>query len=126
MTVHPRDLRRENVELRHKLDSLLAEIERRDEPLPCDFTTSEEIIARVLRSRSPRVVSREALHTALYAFRSEGEEPHLQVVDVLLSHVRKRLKAAGIAISNEWGRGWFMSVEAAAQWDRVAQGRKVR
>ncbi len=124
MTLHQRDLRRENVELRHKLDSLLAELERRGEPLPCRLTPSEEIIARMLRSRSPNLVTREALHMALYAYRSEDDEPEVRAVDVLLSHTRKRLKTVAIAIENEWGRGWRMNSASAARWDVLAKARK--
>lgn len=124
MTMHQRDLHRENVELRHKLDSLLAELERRGEPLPCNLTASEEIIARMLRSRSPGLVTREALHAALYAFRPESQEPTLQNVDVLLSHARKRLVAVGITIDNEWGRGWKMSRASAARWDELSKARQ--
>lgn len=124
MTLHQRDLHRENVELRHKLDSLLAELERRDEPLPCRLTPSEEIIARLLRSRSPNLVTRETLFAALYAFRSEGDEPEIRSVDVLLSHARKRLSAVGITVENEWGRGWKITAASAARWDELAKARK--
>ena len=124
MTMHPRDLQRENVELRHKLDSLLAELERRGEPLPCDLTPSEEIIARMLRSRSPNLVTREALHIALYAYRMEEDEPEVRAVEVMLCHARKKLRAVAIGIENEWGRGWRMNAASASRWDVLAKARK--
>lgn len=124
MTMHDRDLHRENIELRHKLDSLLAELERRGEPLPCDLTPSEEIIARLLRSRSPNLVTRDVLHAALYAYRSEADEPDVRAVEVILSHARKKMRDIGIAIENEWARGWRMNAASAAQWDKLAKARK--
>lgn len=126
MNISQRDLHRENIHLRHRLDTLLAELERRGDPLPCDLTKSQAILACMLRSRSPSIVTREAMHASLYAFRSEAEEPALGAVDVLLYHTRRQLSAAGISFRNDHGRGWYMPPGDAAKWDRAVNARKMR
>ncbi|MGV0878046.1 helix-turn-helix domain-containing protein [Martelella sp. FLE1502] len=65
---------------------------------PIEFT-----IFRVLKTH--RVVSREALMTALYSGRPQ-DPPDPKVIDVFICKLRKKLAAHGFDIASQWGTGW--------------------
>lgn len=70
------------------------------------FTSLQWQIVRQLKDASPRLVSRQQLHTGIYWSGSEDEEAALRIIDVVVCHVRKELKPLGIEIQTAWGRGY--------------------
>ncbi|HTV69309.1 MAG TPA: winged helix-turn-helix domain-containing protein [Rhizobiaceae bacterium] len=124
MSLSVQELQRENVDLKHRLDTLLATLEEREKPLPCKMTASEEIIARAFRARSPLVVKRETIYASLYAFRPDCDAPDMRIIDVYVCRLRKKLSLHGIRLDTAWGMGWRMSRESAEAWDRAIEPKK--
>jgi two-component system, cell cycle response regulator CtrA len=76
--------------------------------IPVDLTLSEFKILSTVIERKSKVVSKEALLTALY---SGNDEPELKIIDVYVCKVRKKLDmhypGLGDVIKTEWGRGYM-------------------
>jgi DNA-binding response OmpR family regulator len=67
------------------------------------LTAGELVLVGMLVNTAGAVVTREALHTALYAGRSS--EPASNVVEVLISRARDKLAAAGVVRTIKTVRG---------------------
>ena len=109
MTMGP--IERENIALRAEVEVLretvrqFIEAGKAIERLPAgtpNLTPQEETVFRALL-RSDGVVSRERLYTALYGGASDAYE---RIIDVILSHLRKKLGPVGYKLETSWGRGW--------------------
>lgn len=78
------------------------------------LTRMQEGLLRVLLVGSGRTVSRdhlyEATRVAISAYRSSTD---IKIVDVVLSHVRSKLRPVGIEIETVWGRGYRLTPENA-------------
>jgi DNA-binding response OmpR family regulator len=73
------------------------------------LTGIEGTVMRELVNSFPNVVSKDALHRALYELDPEGgAEP--KIVDVIVCKIRKKVKPLGIEIDTSWGRGYALSV----------------
>jgi hypothetical protein len=69
-------------------------------PMECDFLGL--LISREL-------VSRENFFAALYS--DTADAPCEHIPNVMLSHIRKKLKPFGINVKNRYGFGWFLFPE---------------
>lgn len=57
-------------------------------------------------------VTKEQLHQAIENTRSANQEPTDQkMVDVVICHIRKKIRAHDLAIETLWGIGYFMDVD---------------
>jgi DNA-binding response OmpR family regulator len=70
------------------------------------LTVHEYEILQTLRQNAPRIMTKEALLSAVYQLRQE--EPELKIIDVWVCKLRKKLKPLGINIDTVWGRGYRM------------------
>ncbi|MGA8172305.1 MAG: winged helix-turn-helix domain-containing protein [Methylocystis sp.] len=68
-----------------------------------------EFCAAVLAA-SPNVATRERLIAALGL--EESEDP-VSNLSVIVCHLRKAMRGAGIEIATEWGRGYYVTQECA-------------
>ena len=59
----------------------------------------------------PRFRSRDLLFDDLYGRRGEAAEPDPKIIDVQLTHLRKKLKPLGIAFEVRWGIGWRLDLK---------------
>ena len=55
--------------------------------------------------------SRERLFFALYSDRPDSNWPDDRLIDVQISHIRKKLAPRSISIKTKWGQGWYMEAE---------------
>ncbi len=78
------------------------------------LTRMQEALVRVLLVAAGRTVSREYLYdatrVAIAAYRSGTD---IKIVDVVLSHLRGKLRPVGIEIETVWGRGYRLTPENA-------------
>jgi len=101
-----RRLREENEELREALRQATA---RAPAPLPPDvpyLSAKEEAVFRALLQRGV-TVSRETIYSDLYGHDSEVL-PH--IVDVFISHLRRKLARTRYNVETVHARGWRLSV----------------
>ena len=76
----------------------------------------EESIVRVLLVAAGRTVSREFLYDATRVAIGAGRSStDIKIVDVVLSHLRGKLRPVGIEIETVWGRGYRLSSVNAQQ-----------
>jgi len=118
-----RELQKQVDDLEFRVESLEAAINDQGSVYFASLTSTEEKVAQLLRMRSPNVVSKQAVLDLLYAFRSDGEQPEIKIVDVFVCKIRPKLAPLSILIETAWGRGYFMSSDAARAWDAAAEKR---
>ena len=94
-----------------------------DYPPILGLTGQEGRLFRFLVSRD--VLTKDAALTCLYSHRPDGDEAEAKIVDVLIYKLRRKLKPFGIAISTQWGIGYFMTNEAKAAVALLMPKRKV-
>lgn len=61
------------------------------------------------------LVRKEAVMAALYGLRSDGECAEPKIVDVYACKLRVKLKPYGIAISTQWGQGYYLAPDDKAR-----------
>lgn len=76
------------------------------------FNMTQGRIVAVLLAAQGRVVSREALHFALYGDSEAAADP--KTIDVFLSKIRKKSAALPFKIRTAWGHGWALEKEPGA------------
>jgi DNA-binding response OmpR family regulator len=104
-----RRLREENEELRETVRQLR---ERLPEPLPADvpyLSAKEEAVFRALFDRRV-TVSRDVIYADLYGVDCEVL-PH--IVDVFISHLRRKLRGTRYVIGTVHARGWRLVTASA-------------
>lgn len=76
-------------------------------PTPAEWRlTSSEARVILCLARRPQA-SKSQLMMALYAGRID-DEPDVEIVDVFIHKVRKKLQAFGVSIQTHWGQGYFL------------------
>ena len=101
-----RRLREENEELRETV-RLLREAAEDREPLPSELpylTTKEEQLFRSLR-RHAGYVSRETIYADLYG---HDESVDIHIIQVFVSHLRRKLVGTSFRVETTWGRGYSL------------------
>lgn len=87
------------------------------------LTGKEAVLLAALYARRGNMVNKEGLMSAIYGDRPE--EPEMNIVDVFVCKIRKKLRAIGAGpIDTVWGIGYAISpagVEACAEAIRLAQ-----
>jgi DNA-binding response OmpR family regulator len=68
------------------------------------LTQQEFAVFQELHTAGHRVRSRQALLQSLYQL--DADEPNIQIIDVFVSKLRKKLKPLGVEIQTVWGRGY--------------------
>lgn len=99
----------ENTRLRNENENLHEQVYFWKSQLSSDFeppfewglTGSQTTIFRCLIARP--LATRENIYTALYGGDYDRD---MKNVDVMLCHVRRKLKPFGITVFGVWGRGW--------------------
>lgn len=71
-------------------------------------STQQQILGII--AKRPEGVSHERLWTALYGMRDDP--PIAKVINVTISHMRRKLRPYGIQINNNWGVGYWMEEES--------------
>jgi len=87
-------------------------------PARFKLTGSETIILQALRRRE--IVSVQALMLCLYRDRY-GDEPECNVVRVLISHLRAKLRPFGIVVKNTHGLGYSLSPDDRQRLTAMSQ-----
>jgi DNA-binding response OmpR family regulator len=57
----------------------------------------------------PRVLTKEAALDFLYQLDPDGEA-EAKIVDVLVCHIRRKVKPLGLRIDTQWGKGYALSM----------------
>jgi hypothetical protein len=75
-------------------------------------TPSEYEIVAFLLARRGRLVGRQTLADVLYGAKPDCDAPRSNVVDVMICRIRRKLTAAGSAVTvqRRWGTGYFLPV----------------
>lgn len=69
-----------------------------------------------------KVASKDALYTALYTdVICDKELPESKVIDVQISHMRRKLRPFGIEIETIWGTGYALAPEAKEKINRMVE-----
>lgn len=55
------------------------------------------------------VLTKETAYTALYP--DFNTAPEVKILDIMVYHIRKKIKPFGIVIATLWGRGWSLGPE---------------
>jgi len=73
------------------------------------LTKDESIIAKMLRRTNGQLVTRNAIYDAIYSLRPNNPQ-QIKIVDVWISKIRSKLKAANhpMGIETVWGMGYKM------------------
>jgi two-component system, cell cycle response regulator CtrA len=116
-----------------RLEALAAEIERlRDRideleallgmsllpPLEWRLTASQARVLGVIHARP--YASKDAIMAALYRDGAR-DEAEIKIVDVMVCHIRRKLKPFGIEIITRWGEGFEMPAASKALVDAALQ-----
>jgi len=80
------------------------------------FTATEEKYLGLLWSRKGVVVPKFAIFNLIYGGLPDGDQPEdPKIIDVVVCHIRKKLKPFGVEISTMWGRGFYFDDENRAK-----------
>jgi DNA-binding response OmpR family regulator len=115
-----KELQKQVDELEFRVENLESALNDQGGIYFAGLTATEEKVAQLLRKRSPAVVTKQQVMDLLYAFRSDGEQPEIKIVDVYICKIRPKLTAVGINVETAWGRGYFMPAASAQAWDQAA------
>jgi two-component system cell cycle response regulator CtrA len=120
-------LEAENDTLRERIRELEAMLGMSiDAPLELGLTGTEARMFGLLRK--VELASKKSLMTALYWDRID-DAPHEKIVDVMICHLRRKLKPWKIEIETAWGQGYAMQAAskkiANALFDRAGAIAKV-
>lgn len=73
----------------------------------CHFTPTEERYLGMIYKQE-YVCTKEVIFRAVYGGLPEADQPlEIKIVDVVVHHIRKKLKRFGIEIHTMWGRGYY-------------------
>lgn len=114
------DLQSENDELRERvrqLEGMLGQTFNATREL--GLTPTENKILGLLLSRTS-VVSRDAIHSVLYSDRP-NDVPDLNVVNVFVSKLRRKLKPHDIQIMSERASGYYLTNATKAKLAEITQ-----
>lgn len=117
-----KELQKQVDELELRLEDLESALTRHGCPFIAGLTATEERFAQLIREKSPGVVSKQSALDLMYAFRADGEQPEIKIIDVFVCKIRPKLEPLGILIETAWARGYFMNAASARAWD-VAAGK---
>ncbi|MGV6876658.1 helix-turn-helix domain-containing protein [Pseudochelatococcus sp. B33] len=81
-------------------------------PIEWRLTPVEATVYQCLASRHE--ATKQAIMTALYGTRPD-DAPEIKIVDVIVCHIRKKLKPFGIEIRTIWGRGYAIDGKPAPE-----------
>ncbi|RXF75052.1 helix-turn-helix domain-containing protein [Hansschlegelia zhihuaiae] len=104
-------------ELQERNDALEAELGNLRDALSVEYriwipgvhlTRREATMFGVLMKRE--IASREAIMHALYG--DVDDRPEVKIVDVLICHVRRKIRGYNVRIETCWGIGFFLSAAA--------------
>lgn len=113
------DLQSENEELKERIRQLEAMLGQTfSATRTLGLTPTENKILGLLSK--VRLANRDAIHSLIY-FDRPNEVPDLQVVDVFVAKLRKKLRAYDIQIETERGCGWFLTRETKAKLAEIVQ-----
>ena len=73
------------------------------QPSDWGLTPNEGVVLNILALR--RIATKDAVMIALYGTDPDGGA-HEKIVDVIVCHMRPKLKRQGIGIENVWGQGY--------------------
>lgn len=113
-------LRRENGELRERISFLEEQVLQLKEmlipttwqaPRILRLTTFESLILEALY-HAGNIVSTKRLKDVLYYFRSDGDVPIGNGLQVFMSRLRRKVKPYGITIDTIHGRGYLLTPES--------------
>lgn len=99
-------LEEENRGLRDRIEWLERELLGRDDHVPVEWGLTGMQARLILALARRSEMTREQLMTALYS--DCNEEPEPKIVDVFVSHLRRKLKKHGVEITTLWGRGYAL------------------
>jgi two-component system OmpR family response regulator len=72
-------------------------------------TPSEYEILAFMAARRGRLVTRETLADVLYGAKPDCDAPLSNVIDVMISHIRRKLSEAGASpLQRRWGAGYIL------------------
>lgn len=71
------------------------------------LTKTEAMIVSLLRKRRV-ALGIEIIHQAVYGGRAECDQPDLKTIQVMMTHIRRKLRAVGIAIQTVFCVGYTM------------------
>jgi two-component system cell cycle response regulator CtrA len=77
-------------------------------PVELGLTVSEARIVADLYKGGGEVRSKDQIFHSLYHDRMDDNTPEMKIVDVLVCKLRKKLKAYGIEVVTDWGRGYHL------------------
>jgi DNA-binding response OmpR family regulator len=80
------------------------------------LTRGEMKTFSALWRKRPLVVSREALLSATAGVTGDDER-EIKIIDVYITHIRKKLKPLGIGVRTAWGTGYRIEIMEAAYHD---------
>ena len=110
-------------ELRRKLDKAEFEVSELRRailasglpPLFAGLAPAEMKVCVLLRSKTPRWVTRDQLHAYVYA--DKADAPVSEVIQTHVSKARKKLLPLGIRLESKRNYGYLMAPASAAFWD---------
>jgi hypothetical protein len=84
--------------------------------LDVNFTPQQRRILIYLVEAEGRTVTRRAIAETLYSTRSDDDYPDEKIIDVHISHIRKKLPETFGVIETAWGRGYrFVLAESLGE-----------
>ncbi len=95
----------ENEVLRQRLEEVTSTV------FAIPGVTSKEMIILSTLYRREGIVTKGALHSALYQL-DPGEGADEKIIDVFICKLRKKLSEFGIVIETAWGRGYSLTEES--------------
>ncbi|HEY0920612.1 winged helix-turn-helix domain-containing protein [Devosia sp.] len=110
----------ENQQLRDRIDHLEAMLGMTPPPpVWLGLTPQEGRVLGLLAKRER--ANRDQIYAALYSTRPDADGPEMKIVDVFVCKLRKKLRAADIAIDTLWGVGYGLRDENLAKARRILQ-----
>lgn len=98
----------------HQLEDLLGY--RWHAPIALRLSGAEEKILGAIMSR-PQIMDYESLYVLMYGL--HADPPQIEVIKVLVCHLRKKTDPYDIFIETIWGRGLLISKENRAKIDAL-------
>lgn len=104
------------------LDTALERIRQLEEALGVGFclnprfglTQQEETMLGLLYRRNT-VVTRQQAYDVLFGMHTDP--PFHKILDVLMSHIRRKLRPLDVRFTTVWGRGWYLEPAERAKLD---------
>ena len=81
-----------------------------------DLSPRQKRLVYALAVRPGRLMFRDQLIAAIYADRNPDYWPESQVLNVMVSQVRKKLRPLGVTISTVWAEGYRLDAPQGFVW----------